>query len=305
MNAVMGWLRTRAWTVALGAYGIIAIAVTYVYTPGLRGPFVFDDIPNITQNPAIQISSLSPSSLYAAAVSSPSSALGRPLATLSFAINYLIAGDPTNTFAFKFVNLAIHLINTVLVYWFVLLLLRKIAETRPTREQAPWLPLLIAVMWALHPLNLTSVLYVVQRMTSLSALFVLLGMIIFLYGRQRVQERKEHGIALMVGGWLTGMIFGTAAKETAVLMLLYIPLTEYIFFPRSDFRNPAARALYAFYGIAIILPLLIISAWVLAHPRFIVESYEIRNFDMTERLLTRVRGSGLATDVGASSEGCR
>jgi tetratricopeptide (TPR) repeat protein len=274
---------------AFGLYGIIAIAVTLAYFPGLHGPFVFDDIPNIARNPAIQISSLHPSSLYTAALSSPSSALGRPLATLSFAINYFIAGDLTNTFSFKIVNLAIHLTNTALVYWFVLLLLRQSAKTAPTLSNARWLPALVAVLWALHPINLTSVLYVVQRMTSLSALFVLLGMILFLHGRQRVHEQKRHGMMLIVGGWLTGLVLGMGAKETAVLILLYIPLTEYVFFSRSDFRTATGKRLRVFYGLAIALPLLAILAWVFTHPQFILESYNIRNFDMTARLLTEPR----------------
>jgi hypothetical protein len=268
---------------------MIAMAVMLAYSPGLHGPFVFDDIPNIAHNSAIQITTLRPSSLYAAAVSSPSSVLGRPLATLSFAINYFIAGDMTNTFAFKLPNLAIHLVNTALVYWFVLLLLRRTANTNPTLTNTRWLPALVATLWALHPLNLTSVLYVVQRMTSLAALFVLLGMILFVYGRQRIHEQKRHGMTLIVAGLLTGLVLGMGAKETAVLILLYIPLTEYVFFSRADFRTAAGAPLRAFYGLAIVLPLLAILVWVFTHPQFIQESYKIRNFDMTARLLTEPR----------------
>ena len=283
-----GWLRARTPIVTLVVCGAIAMAVTLAYFPGLHGPFVFDDIPNITHNAAIQISDFRPSSLYAAAVNSPSSARWRPLATLSFAVNFLVAGNLTNTFAFKFVNLMIHLANTALVYWFVLLLLRRVAKTYPISTNMRWVPVLVAAIWGLHPINLTSVLYVVQRMTSLSALFVLLGMVLFLYGRQRVQEQKRHGITLIMCGLLTGLVIGTGAKETAVLILLYIPLTEYIFFSRSGFRT-AAVPLRVFYGFAIALPLLAILVWVLMHPQFIQESYKIREFDMTERLLTEPR----------------
>jgi hypothetical protein len=289
MKIVTGWLRARTAIATFALCGIIVIAVTLAYSAGLHGPFVFDDISNITNNSAIQISNLQPSSLYAAAVSSPSSILGRPLATLSLAVNYLIAGDLTNTFAFKLVNLSIHLINTSLVYWLVLLLLRQITKTHQTSTNMRWVPALVAAFWGLHPLNLTSVLYVVQRMTSLSALFVLLGMILFLYGRQRVHEQKRHGMTLIVCGWLAGLVFGTAAKETAVLILLYIPLTEYIFFSKADFGTAAATPLRAFYGFAIVLPLLAILVWVFTHPQFIQESYKIRNFDMTDRLLTEPR----------------
>ena len=286
---MIGWRRIRVLIATLGVCGIIAIAVTLAYSPGLHGPFVFDDIPNIVRNSAIQISTLHPSSLCATVVNSPGNGLGRPLAILSFAINYFIAGDLSNTFSFKLTNLAIHLTNTALVYWFSLLLLRQRTNINPTLIGTRWLPAFVAALWALHPLNLTSVLYVVQRMTSLSALFVLLGMILFLHGRQRIHEQKQYGMALIVGGWLTGLILGTGAKETAVLILLYIPLTEYIFFSRADFRTAVGAPLRAFYGLAIILPLLAIMVWVLTHPQFVQESYKIRNFDMTARLLTEPR----------------
>jgi len=289
MKSMTGWLRARTTGAAFTVCCIIAIVATLAYSPGLHGPFVFDDISNITDNSAIQISSLRPSSLYAAAVSSPSSTLGRPIAMLSFAINYFIAGNLSNSSSFKLTNLAIHLINTGLVYWFSLLLLRRAAKTERKPTNTRWMPALVAAFWGLHPLNLTSVLYVVQRMTSLSTLFVLLGMILFLYGRQRVHEQKRHGMTLIICGWVTGLIFGTGAKETAVLILLYIPLTEYIFFSRADFRTAAATPLRAFYGFAIVLPLLAILVWLLTHPQFIQESYKIRNFDMTERLLTEPR----------------
>ncbi len=289
MRAVTNFLPERTVIVSFAVYGIIAAAITLAYFPGLSGPFVFDDISNIVHNSAIQISHLGPSSLYAAAASSPSSALGRPLATLSFAVNYLIAGGLANVFAFKLVNLVIHLANTALVYWLVLLLLRQHAKPSTRSTTMSWVPALVAASWGLHPLNLTSVLYVVQRMTSLSALFVLLGLILFIYGRRRIHEQKRHGMTLIVAGWFTGLVLGTSAKETAVLILLYIPLIETIFFSRSDFRSASATSLRLFYRLAIALPLLAILVWALMHPGFIQESYKIRDFDMAERLLTEPR----------------
>lgn len=286
---MISWFPARAATTIFAVCCIIAIAITLAYSAGLHGPFVFDDISNITHNPAIAISNLRPSSLYTAAVSGSSSTLGRPLATLSFAVNYFIAGGLTNTFAFKLVNLVIHIANTALVYWFVLLLLRQAAKTHPAPTAARWVPTFTAALWGLHPLNLTSVLYVVQRMTSLSALFVLLGMILFLYGRQRVDEQRRRGMTLILCGWSIGLVFGTAAKETAVLILLYIPLTEYLFFSGAGFRADAAWPLRAFYGFAIVLPLLTLLVWVLTHPQFVQGPYAVRHFDMTQRLLTEPR----------------
>lgn len=273
----------------LAAYGVIGIAVILIYYPGLNGPFVFDDIPNITNNPAIQISSFSLSSLYSAAITSPSSVLGRPLAGLSFAIDYLIVGNLSSAFVFKLTNLVIHLINTALVYWFVFLLTQLAREKHPTLAKGRWPPFLATALWALHPLQLTSVLYVVQRMTSLSALFLLLGMIMIVYGRQYLHEQKPFGMSLMVAGWIIGLVLGMGSKETSALILLYIPIIEYLFFSRADFHSPTGVHLRTFYGLAIVLPLLLMLGWFLTHAQFLLQAYNIRDFDMTERLLTEPR----------------
>ena len=279
----------RPLVLFLTAYIAIGIAVFLVYFSGLNGPFVFDDIPNILRNPGIRISTIDLSSLYTAAVSSPDNATPRPLAGLSFAVNYLFAGNPANAMGFKVTNLVIHLINTALVYWFVLLIVRRAQENQPLQANNRWLPAFAAALWALHPLQLTSVLYVVQRMTSLCALFVLLGMILFIYGRQRLHEQKSHGIILMAAGWFTGLFLGLGGKEIAVLVLLYIPLIEYLFFSRADFHTTAGKHLPAFYALAIGLPLLLILGWIAMHPQIVYHGYEHRDFSMAERLLTEPR----------------
>ena len=60
-----------------------------------------------------------------------------------------------------------------------------------------WMALLSAGVWLLHPMQLTSVLYAVQRMTSLSALFVFLGLLGYVYGRRHIQRGENRGFVLM------------------------------------------------------------------------------------------------------------
>ncbi|MGH8377768.1 MAG: tetratricopeptide repeat protein, partial [Gammaproteobacteria bacterium] len=147
------------------------ILTLLAYLPGLHGPFVFDDITNIVQNKALAMHSLAWDQLMHAALSSDAGPTGRPLSSLSFALNIYFNGlDAT---AFKITNLVIHLLNGLLVF----ILLRQIVEhwskkrVIQSANTAFWLPLLCAAAWLLHPLNLTAVLYVVQRETSLCSLF--------------------------------------------------------------------------------------------------------------------------------------
>ena len=164
------------WLALLAVLALVALA----YLPGLRGPFVFDDYPNIVNNPTVAVTELTPQALHAAAVSNNSGPLGRPLAALSFALDHYRAGG-FYPLAFKLSNLAIHLLNVLLVYALAGRLVRLLGAD----EIAPAVALFCALLWGLHPLQLTSVLYVVQRMTSLAATFTLAAVLCWLQARER------------------------------------------------------------------------------------------------------------------------
>ncbi len=275
----------------------IGIVVFVAYLPGLHGPLVFDDTYHILSNPAVALESLDLTSLSRAAFANDSGPLRRPLAMLSLALTHHFAGGATNTFPFKLTNLAIHVINTGLIYWLSLLLLRQLSSRpgySPSRLHA-WLPALVAATWALHPLQLTSVLYVIQRMTSLSALFVLVGIITFMYGRLRVQDNRVSGYLLMTVGLLTGLTLGLASKENAALLPLFILIIEYVFFHG---RTPADRnRLKWFYSLAVFVPYTLALLWLLAHVDFIANTYTFRDFSISERLLTEPRILWLYTSL--------
>ncbi|WHZ19246.1 MAG: hypothetical protein OJF55_001395 [Rhodanobacteraceae bacterium] len=115
--------RSRKWL----PWWLLAIAVivtAIVYWPGVTGGWVFDDYPNIVDNAAIHITP-GHSTLAAwvnAALSSPSSFLHRPLASITFALNWMMGGG--NPWPFKVTNIVIHLINGVLLFGMLRALLR-------------------------------------------------------------------------------------------------------------------------------------------------------------------------------------
>ena len=139
------------------------------------GPFIFDDIPNFINNPAVAIDSLSSSNLVQAAYSKSKGEFGRPVPMLSFALNYYFAGKGFESFPFKLTNLAVHIANTVLVFLLTRTLfssaamVRALGDSLLVRRRAILIAALAAGLWGLHPIQLTSVLYTVQRMTSMSA----------------------------------------------------------------------------------------------------------------------------------------
>src|SRR5215213_2675874 len=106
----------RKWLVLIG----LPLLVLAIYWPGLNGGFVFDDYPNIVDNPTLKLDTLDGPAWRAAAFSSDAGSLQRPIAMLSFAVNTYLAGmDP---FAMKATNVVIHGINALLVLGLVRLL---------------------------------------------------------------------------------------------------------------------------------------------------------------------------------------
>jgi tetratricopeptide (TPR) repeat protein len=254
-----------------------------VYWPGLHGEFEFDDYPNIVKVDALRISQISLQDLKSAALGGNSGLSPRPLAFLSFGLNYYFFG--LNPFYFKLVNLVIHLINGVLLYLLGRLLLEEMA---PRSVSCAPLAAAAAAIWLLHPLNLTSVLYVVQRMTSLASLFMLAGLLCFVAGRRRMMT-GGNGRALIVCGLSGFGLLALASKEIAVLLPVYMLVMEVTVF-RWRTATPANRKfLYGFFTVTVALPALVGGLYLLSRPEWFVEGYQGRDFTLVERLLTEAR----------------
>lgn len=285
----VGWQPDKITNGLLAVF--VAVTVVIAYYPGLHGPFVFDDQIHILSDPSIRITSLDTGSLTHALLAQDGSLSNRPLAKASFAINYYLAGGTSDAYGYKITNLAIHIVNTFLIYCFTLLLIRRQAG-RPgaTMPIAPErIAILVAALWALHPLHLTTVLYVVQRMASLATLFVLAGLIVYIHGRQRVHERRDYGYTLMIAGAIGGLIPGLGCKENAVVILPLMLVIEYVFFGTAPETLPDRRRLGWFYGFFVFMPAALLGLWVITHPGFILDPYLSRNFTPVERLLTESR----------------
>jgi tetratricopeptide (TPR) repeat protein len=282
-------------TRGVGVVLLLAVAFA-IYIPGLKGPFLLDDRENITVPPALRMTALTLPGVRDAMFSWGESTPHRGLARLSFALNYYFAGGRFDVFAFKLTNVVIHVINGLLIYWLSVLLLRRYAGVaRSASTQAGWsamqsyLPLLVAALWVLHPIQLTSVLYVVQRMTSMAAFFVLAGLLAFVVGRVRLESGRAWGLALMLAGLAGGVGLGYLCKQNAVLLPFYAFLVELFFFRREALPAGARRRLYGFYGLTVGLPVLagllgLVFAWDL-----IAQGYAHRDFTPFERLLTESR----------------
>ncbi len=190
---------------------LVAILVATLFHPGLGGGFIFDDKPNITENVALYTKGIDHVSLLRAAMNFPSAPGLRAIPMLSFGLDHFRA-DSFDPYTYKTTNLAIHLITFAVLACFLRALLLQVGW-RETR--AFWGGLAIALAWAIHPLQVSSVLYVVQRMQTLATLFLLLALWWYLKMRQAQGDgcpgwREGRWVLLF---WLMAL----ASKEDAAI----------------------------------------------------------------------------------------
>lgn len=266
---------------------LLPLIVFVIYQPGISGPFLFDDITSINTNSKLKVTTLDANSIYEATFSGYAGPLKRPVAMLSFALNYYFSGE-FKASAFKITNIAIHCINSVLVFFLSLQLL-SLSGIKNTKS-ITILAAAISTIWAVHPINLTSVLYIVQRMTSLSTLFSLGCIILYIVGRGTTLKNgiAWRGIVLYAASFIS-LIFALFSKENAILIPLIILLIELTLFsdktPWSLFNGRP------YYQKALICAAALsvgIFAFLYAVD-FAAGGFNTRPFTMAERVLTEAR----------------
>jgi hypothetical protein len=263
------------------AVALLAVLFFAIYWTGLRGGFFFDDEPSILLSERIRITSLSLDSLHKAWSSGGAGPSGRPVSQLSFALNYYFSGF--NPFPFKATNLVIHLVNGLLVFALARLLLTA-AEPHAKPLHLLISSVAVAALWLLHPIQLLPVLHAVQRMTSLSALFLLAALWLHILGRQRL---GIVGTSLLLTSWTILWPLSCLSKETGVMFPAFVLTWELIFNRSAQGRlDRFARVFTAVSGICAVAVL----AYALSpRAQWLWAGFEMRPFSITERLLTEGR----------------
>jgi hypothetical protein len=206
----------RAWLWLI----VVLFICSAIYWPALRGPFLFDDFPNLSALTSIDhVSSWRDLGIY---LSQPRDFPGRPLAMLSFLLQK--EDWPGSPFPFKLVNLGLHLSCGCLVF----LLTRNLSqsfvadsEATPRAGTHDLAALLASTAWLLNPMALSGVVLVVQRMTLLMALFILLGLLAYVRGIRNVNlPPLRRAIWISTGlGLCTTLSF--LSKENGILLPVY------------------------------------------------------------------------------------
>ncbi len=277
------WLKSSV----LVATGLLAFVLLPILTlwPALSGSFMLDDYPNLD---ALHVLEGEPtaSSMKAYLAEKSAGPTGRPLSMLSFVIND--AYWPSEPGTFKYTNLMIHVLNGVLLFWLVLAVVRQWSKDESLQSYIA-LSFLVAAFWLLNPYQLSSVMYVVQRMAQLSTLCVLVGLLLYLSGRRCLDARgRLKGYSLIWLGYLVGAGIGVLFKENAALFVLLVPLFDWLLFPGKNSKSDRPLLLKFTLGVPAVVMLAILASYF-----FSTHTYEwYRDFSLYERLLSQGRAVG-------------
>jgi len=190
-------------SIAIIILSLIA-AVFAVYANIIGGPFLFDDIALVENNPLIRSVSNIPhffkADIFANRIGSiPISNSYRPLQTITYAIDFFLWGDSPS--GFHLTNICIHIINVLLVFF----LIKRFSN-------GVFLPYFVSLLFGIHPVNTQSVSYIAGRADLLVALFMLLSIIFYIdYSKC---ERK-HLLSLSVVSFLLAIY----CKEIAIFVV--------------------------------------------------------------------------------------
>ncbi|WP_449426279.1 hypothetical protein [Rhodanobacter lindaniclasticus] len=222
-------------------FGLVLLAII-AYASGLHGSFLFDDFSNLPALGATGPVDTWPT-FWRYITSGTADPTGRPLTLLTFLID--AHNWPADPYPFKRTNLILHLLNGVLLA----LLLRRLGRVvfkHADNRRIDLAAVAGAGFWLLHPLFVSTTLYIVQREAMLPATFTLLGLLAWLHGREAmVRGHRLRGgiwVALGLGGCT---LLGVLSKANGILLPALALVVEYVFLanvkPRHANRLPRHR----------------------------------------------------------------
>lgn len=265
---------------------IFLILTVAVYFPGLTPGFHFDDYPNIVDNQLLHVERPTLTNFWQAAWSGASSSFGRPLAYLSFSLNSHFSGLDARMM--KITNLAIHLLTGILLFFLSSMILSHLNKTRRLNINAKLISIMACGVWLLHPINLTAVIYVVQRMASLASFFSVCALICYVYFRIRQIGSKGHWLPLITSTITFGLL-SFLVKETAVLLLFYISCIEIFIFKFATSHKIDNTILKTCFISTYVISFMSIATFLILNLEWLMAGYDHRNFNLPERLLTESR----------------
>lgn len=252
---------------------------TFAYLPALTGSFHFDDPHNLGGLAAV----VDGESALRFITHGSAGPLGRPLALASFVTQAY--AWPHSPEVFLATNIAIHLLNGTLVVWafYLLGIARGDAGARAALTAS-----MSGAIWMLLPILASSSLMIVQRMTTLSTVFVLAGLIVYLYGRRLIDRRPILALVSMSAALTLGTVLAVFTKESGALLPLLVLAAEATLLPRPT-REDIRTLWRVWQAVFLVLPATALLAYLLTQFQYDPGVAQFRGFSGADRVLTQAK----------------
>jgi protein O-mannosyl-transferase len=294
---------------------LLAVCTFLLYSRSIKGPFVFDDIVNIQENPQIRLTDLTLYEMVNAGFKSPCP--HRPVANMSFALNYYF--NRYDTAGYHFINILMHILTGLILFYLIKVTLELLnaqnlkfhfktnippdtdkAETynitnlsistsaRPFSSgsnELLFLSFFATFIWLVHPIQTQTVSYIVQRMNGMAAMFYILSLL--LYIKARLSNPKSKKLVLFSGCIISGAL-SLGSKEIAATLPFFIFLYEWYFFQSLSFKWLKQNSVYLICLLS--AGIFVLFFYLGGHPiERILSSYRYRDFTLYQRVLTEYR----------------
>jgi tetratricopeptide (TPR) repeat protein len=278
-------MRSERKTIALL---LLLFLICLLYSNALDIAWHMDDFPNITQNPRLHLKKLGADDIAATFFASPvpgrSNQLYRPVACLTFALNWYFGQQEVH--GYHIVNITLHFITAFLLYLTVLSVLKTPNLEKRFLGNQQLIALLTAALWAVNPVQTQAVDYIVQRMTILAALFYLLS--IYLYIKARLSDWPAYR-GMVFAACIISYLLAMGSKENAAILPFGLLLVEAVFF--QDPGRPQSQKRIFWYAVAGggFVFLTAVLFFLKGDLFFFLNGYATRPFSLGQRLLTEPR----------------
>jgi hypothetical protein len=210
---------------------IAALLGSSIYLISVHSPFIYDDVDQIVFNSKLH--HLFP---FVDAIFCGVRQI-RVISNLSYAWNWALAGGAT--WPFHVTNIALHFLNTVLV-WFLLGRMLSMEEQSTKPFDRLFLRDFSSFLFLIHPIQAEAVSYIGGRTSLLQAAGYLLALLTF-----SSKKRKPFLVSLIIA-------FSLLLKESCVL-IPFVLLTYEIIFHKKTWKTISKKEFVLYFGTSLLI----------------------------------------------------
>jgi tetratricopeptide (TPR) repeat protein len=211
----------------------IAVPIIYfvvgflIYSNVIDSQWVFDDFHTIVNNEEIR-----DVDNYLEFDTWKPGLQNRSVSFFTFALNYQLGGlDPTG---YQIFNILIHIINSILVFLIVLLLIKSAKKNIALKVY--FTAAFVGLIFLVHPIQTQAVSYIVQRMTSLSVMFLFAGFLTYIIARLNFSSDTKKYIPLILISFIL-FILSFYSKQIGAISVIVLLIFESIFASELKLKN--------------------------------------------------------------------